>query len=372
MADQDFNIKVVTTADTSGLRQTRDEIEKTRQAAEKARQDAGAANLFARIPPKGSPTEAVEKEGAGLTGTAVGLGTIVTLLTTALNKWKEFNAEQDRWVDGMIKAEEKARSLGLAIVDMQDKARSAARIDMEPLQQSFERLTHDAAVLKTEIQLAFQSGDYEGVKKLVAALGVVESQFNRVTTAIDNLAAAKRTAAQSELEKRVPGLKPDDQVKEADLQTQRILQNEQAAAAARAAGNEKDADLFQKSADAYTKSATPKQLEDLKRIHDLQNQLNPPTPATPYRQPQPGEPGGGEVSPEAKAGLIGDAAKKARETELENTRKAGEQAQKDRESANDRLREKMLGQTPATQTKEDKTYGQEISAKLDTLIGLFR
>ncbi len=339
MADQDFNIKVVTTADTSGLRQTRDEIEKTRQAAEKARQDVGAANLFARIPPKGAtPTGAVEKEGAGLTGTAVGLGTIVTLLTTALNKWKEFNAEQDRWVDGMIKAEEKARSLGLAIVDMQDKARSAARIDMEPLDQSFERLTHDAAVLKTEIQLAFESGNYEDVKKLQSDLNIVDSQLKRVTDSIARQKAEARKSAQSELEKRVPGLKPEE-VKEADAQVQRILQNEQAAAKASAEGNEKDAEMFQRSADQYKASATPKQLEDLKRIHDLQNQLNPSAPSAPYRQPQPGEPGGGEVGTggeraKSAAQLRADQEqnRKDREAGIRSTGQQGQQAKDDRDA----------------------------------------
>ncbi len=341
MADQDFNIKVVTTADTSGLRQTRDEIEKTRQAAEKARQDVGAANLFARIPPKGgAPTEPIEKEGSGLTGTAVGLGTIVTLLTTALNKWKDFNAEQDRWVDGMIKAEEKARSLGLAIVDMQDKARSAARVDFESLEQSFTRLTHDAAVLKTEIQIAFESGNYEDVKKLQSDLNVVDSQLKRVTDSLAKQKAEAQKVAQSELEKRVPGLKPDDQVKEADAQTQRILQNEQAAAKARSEGRDKDADMFQRSADQYKASATPKQLEDLKRIHDLQNQLNPPTPATPYRQPQPGEPGGGEEGSGGPS-LTGDAARKAREAGIQRTKTEGDTAKENRDATNRELLEYM-------------------------------
>ncbi len=340
MADQDFNIKVVTTADTSGLRQTRDEIEKTRQAAEKARQDAGAANLFARIPPKGGEaTEAVEKEGAGLTGTAVGLGTIVTLLTRALSQWKEFNAEQDKWVEGMIRAEEKARSLGLAIVDMQDKARSAARIDFEPLEQSFERLTHDAGVLKQEIKLAFEAGQYEDVKKLTTDLNIVESQLKRVSDGLTRQREQAQKAAQSELEKRAPGLKPDDQIKEADAQTQRILQNEQAAAKARAEGNEKDAEMFQRSADQYKASATPKQLADLQRIHDLQNKLNPPSTPAPAGQPQPGEPGGGEVGTggersKSAAQLKADQEqnRKDREAGIRNTGQQGQQAKDDRDA----------------------------------------
>ncbi len=322
MADSDFNIKVVTTADTTGLRQTRDEIEKTRQAAEKARQDAGAANLFSRIPPKGgTATEAVEKDGAGLTGTAVGLGTIVTLLTRALAQWKAFNAEQDRWVEGMIKAEEKARALGESIIAIQDAAISARLHGTDSLQESFNHLNQEIIRLKTEQSELNLPEQGEEWKKLNSQIVANEAELKKVTAALGGETAAKQRAARSELEKRVPGLKPDDQVKEADAQTRRILQNEQAAAKARAEGREKDADMFQKSADQYKASATPKQLEDLKRIHDLQNQLNPSSPTTPYRQPQPGEPGGGEV------GTGGERAKSAAQLRADQ-----EQNRKDREA----------------------------------------
>ncbi len=342
MADQDFNIKVVTTADTSGLVKTRDEMRKIREEQERIKQDAGAKALFDRIPPGGRPPTPTAEKDTSLTGTAVGLGTIITLLTSATNKWKAFNDEQDKWVEGMIKAEEKTRALGLALVDMQDKARSAMRIDTEPLEQSFARLTHDVAVLKTEIALAFEAGQYEDVKKLTSDLGIVESQLNKVTVALQRQADAKQKAAQSELEKRVPGLKPDDQVKEADAQTQRILQNEQAAAKARAEGRDQEAEQFQRSADQYKASATPKQLEDLKRIHDLQNQINPPAPPSPVRQPQPGEPGGGEVGTGGPS-LKGDAAANARGAELLKTQDASNKAIQDRLQELITMNREMLG-----------------------------
>ncbi len=363
MADQDFNIKVVTTADTTGINQVDAGLDKIarRQAEAEAKwarspinpknQTAAGGGGIASlgggpIPPGGGGGTA----GGGLTGTAVGLGTIVTLLTRALSQWKEFNAEQDRWVDGMIKAEEKARSLGLAIVDMQDKARSAARIDFEPLEQSFTRLAHDAAVLKTEIQLAFESGNYEDVKKLQSDLNIVDAQLKRVTDSLAKQKAEAQKAAQSELEKRVPGLKPEDQVKEADAQTQRILQNEQAAAKARAEGNDKDAEMFQRSADQYKASATPKQLADLQRIHDLQNQLNPAAPVTPYRQPQPGEPGGGETGTggeyrKSAAQLRADQLenRQARESGIKDTRDESTKAMADRLAEILTLQREMLG-----------------------------
>ncbi len=189
MADQDFNIKVVTTADTTGIRQTEAELEKLKRQqatfAETARRQAAAAAAAAR------PTPAVS-ETLGVTGTAVGVGTIITLLTSAVTKWKAFNDEQDKWVDGMIKAQEKSRELGLAVADMLDAIKSAERIETEPLEQSFERLKYRVIELKTEMKLAFAAGQYEDVKKYAAQLGVVESQLNRVTSAIKNAAAAKK------------------------------------------------------------------------------------------------------------------------------------------------------------------------------------
>lgn len=289
MADQDFNIKVVTTADTTGLRQTSQELDKleTQQAtfAETARRQAAAT----------ATTKPPLTDNVGFAGAAVGVGTIVTVLTAAINKWKEFNAEQDRWIDGMIKAEAKARELGEAILDMQDKARSAARVGTEPLALSFERLQQDLAVLKTEQSLLNLPEQGEEWKKLQGNINLVESQLKGVTSELQKQSAAAQKAAQDELAKRVPGLSGEQPIKEADAQTQRILQNEQAAAKAKAEGRDADAEMFQRSADQYKASATPQQLADLQRIHDLQDKLKTAVPVAPRRQPEPGEPGGGEV-----------------------------------------------------------------------------
>ncbi len=200
MADQDFNIKVVTTADTTGIRQTSAELDKLKQQqatfTETARRQAAAAAAAKPITPT-APAES----GVGVTGTAVGLGTIVTLLTASLSKWREFNAEQDRWVDGMIKSQEKSRELGLSVADMLDAMKSAERIETEPLQVSFDRLKQKVIELKTEMQLAFGAGQYEDVKRYAAALGVVESQLHRVTSALKQQAEAEKRATESREQK---------------------------------------------------------------------------------------------------------------------------------------------------------------------------
>ncbi len=272
MADQDFNIKVVTTADTTGLRQTREEIERVRQAAEKVRQDAGAKALFAReaaIAPI-APTQA--GANAGITGTAIGLGTIVTLLTASLSKWREFNAEQDKWVDGMIKSQEKSRELGLAVADMLDAMKSAERIDTEPLQVSFDRLKQKVVELKEEMKLAFASGEYEDVKRYASALGVVESQLHRVTSALDQKAKASAKAAE-EAEKDAEASAREAQdfmtkaVATSSAQTKAILANEEQARQARERGDEKQADQFQKTAEQLKKSATPEQISEYEGLN---------------------------------------------------------------------------------------------------------
>ncbi len=210
MADQDFNIKVVTTADTRGIQQVDAGFDKI------AKRQAEAEAKWARSPinPKnqggggiaalgGGPTPTTPSTGsgdAGFTGTAVGIGTIITLLTSAVNKWKAFNDEQDKWADGMIKAAEKSRVLGLEVADMLDAMKSAERIDTEPLQVSFRRLTQRVTELKTELHLAFGTGNYDDVKKYAAALAVVEAQLNRVTAAIEKAASAKREFESSAFE----------------------------------------------------------------------------------------------------------------------------------------------------------------------------
>ncbi len=256
MADQDFNIKVVTTADTTGIRQTSSELDKLKQQqatfAETARRQAAAAAA--------KPTEPLG--GGGFTGTAVGLGTIVTLLTAALSKWKQFNDEQDKWVEGMIKSQEKSRELGLSVADMLDAMKSAERIDTEPLQVSFDRLKDKVIELKTEMQIAFGLGEYEDVKRIAAALGVVESQLNRVT------AAQKQQAAEADKSGPKQLAEQEKAYGAATSQAKAILENEKRARDAKAAGDEKSADQFQKSADLFRKSASPSDLASVQNVTD--------------------------------------------------------------------------------------------------------
>ncbi len=264
MADQDFNIKVVTTADTTGIRQTSAELDKLKQQqatfAETARRQAAAAAA------KPGPVS----ETAGVTGTAVGLGTIVTLLTASLSKWKQFNDEQDKWVEGMIKSQEKSRELGLAVADMLDAMKSAERIETEPLENSFDRLKAKAISLKTEMNIAFGLNEYEDVKKIAGALGIVESQLNRVTSALQRQSEEANKSGPKQLAEQAKAYG------EASPQAKAILENEKRAREARAAGDEKSADQFQKSADQYRKSASAADLKSVQAVTDTYAKAAPP------------------------------------------------------------------------------------------------
>jgi hypothetical protein len=342
MADQDFNINIRINANTA-------QVDAIRQSFEKLGAQVQVTNAQAAAGGAGAGG-GIAGAAAGLTGASVGLGTITALLTGAISKWKEFNDELGRTEELSLKSIEKMHELGMEILDMQDKARSAARIGTEPLEVSVARLTQDLTRLKTEIDIAFQAGEFDEVKKLTADLKTVESQLDRVTSALQRQKAEADKAAKSELEKRVPGLKPDDAVKEADLQTQRILMNEQAAAKARAEGRDKDADMFDKSAELYKKSATPQQLQDLQRIHELQDKLK--GPAAPTYQPLSPE----EFQRQSEAAEPAGAGKKLTREEMtqhqldaradryqgiQKTREEGAEAEKDRKE-NNRLLARIL------------------------------
>ncbi len=68
---------------------------------------------------------------------------------------------------------------------------------------------------------------------------------------------------QKELNKEVSGI--------GDAQSKAILKNEDAAKAAAKAGQDRDAEMFQKSADAFRRGATPKELQDVDRVRQLQS-----------------------------------------------------------------------------------------------------
>ncbi len=133
MADQDFNIKVVTTADTSGIKQTSAEFEKLKQQAEKARQDAGAAALFARVPPGGSaqsqgtPGDPVNTNLTRGFISAAGFGYIVARVINGIaEETNKVTAELDKQGEHLVDLSQKWTDMAKAATSSEDIAKIAA------------------------------------------------------------------------------------------------------------------------------------------------------------------------------------------------------------------------------------------------------
>ena len=260
MANQDFDINIRVNANTAQVEAIRNSFEKL-----------GAQVKVTNAEMAGSTTG-----GFGGVGSAVGIGTIVSLLTGAINKWSAYQDELDKTAESMIKATEKSHALGLAVADMLEAMKSAERINTEPLQFSFDRLTQKVIELKTEMKLAFETGDYEAVKKYAAALGVAESQLDRVTSSMDKQAAAADRLAKAKEKALEQELSAQRQFNQEALgasspQAQAILRNEEAARRAEAQGG--SGALFQRTADTLRKTATPDQLSEYEQLAKV---LNPP------------------------------------------------------------------------------------------------
>ncbi len=303
MADttQDFNINIRTLADLTGIKLTQQGLDALQTAAKQGNIASIEAlkQLSAAQKEAQAAAAASSAGGAGFTGAAIGVGTIVTLLTHAITAVKRFEEEQDKIIQKMEEAREKTYELGLSVADTLDELKDAERLISDPLAVSFDRLTNKVKVLKSELQIAFETGAYEDAKRYVAQLRLVESQLDRITAATQRQAQAAAQAAQQQQEKAYGGASP---------QAKAILANEKAAREARAAGDEKSADQFQKSADQFRASASESDLANVQAVTDAYGKAAEAS----KRQPEPGEPGGGEVGTGGPS-LIGDEARKARQ-----------------------------------------------------------
>jgi hypothetical protein len=85
---------------------------------------------------------------------------------------------------------------------VQDKAREAARVDNEPLEQSYIRLQQVVIRLKTEMSLLDLPSQGEAWKKLNADLNTTEGLLNKVTSALERQQAAKDKARDKETSER--------------------------------------------------------------------------------------------------------------------------------------------------------------------------
>ncbi len=364
MADQDFNIKVVTTADTSGLVKTREEIQKVREAAEKARQDAGAKALFAAEDKAKGPTPSTapaEQAGSSLTRAftaAAGFGYIVARVINGIaeetnkvtveldkqgehvvdlgKKWADMARaatstediakiaasgvkEIDSLTSSINKANQAELTLGQSMVDTLVKAFKNTKDAIGPNEELQNNLVLGLALIKQEaiavqaesIELARKNEaafDANKAKPLADALSDISQkmyeaknaqdaltremlkteggikEYDRLSKVLANLtqqtdlltqADAKRQrqaeAANKAAEKELSEKRKFEAsaLESASPQAKRILENEEAARRARAAGDERSADLFQRSAEQFRKSASPDQQSEASQLGKL-------------------------------------------------------------------------------------------------------
>ncbi len=313
MADQDFNIKVVTTADTSGIRQTSismAELQKQIQAQNIAAQQmgyqlgqalrvvaggaiiAGGYKFVSQLHEAATEIERVstslDKQGAQILSNAQKMSEmskfaqdnadIIKIGESALKGVESAHARlleeagreltvwqkiSDIWAAGfkdkgpIAQAQELAKSQASQNYEMARtsaiQAIAAAKInETRHASQTYEETVKELNDrIKEQQALANTHWQQQDIQSYLSATSAVE----KYTKELENLKAAHDKAV-SETGKKIAA---------ADPQVQAILKQEQAARVAREEGRQNDAALLDKSAEAFKRGATPQQLEQVKK-----------------------------------------------------------------------------------------------------------
>ncbi len=326
MADQDFNIKVVTTADTSGIQQTKAGLTQIQQMQAQAKQAAASSGTG----PTTEAERAAYQLGQGLRvvagGALITAGyQLVTQLRSAateiekisasldkegaqivanaqkmseLSKFAQDNADTIKIGEGALKSvesaharliEESERELTVwqkiadvwaagfkdkgPIAQAQELAKAQAEQNYEMARQNAIQAIASARI--NEAKLATESYE-ETVKRLndrmreqeaLAATHWLQQDVNSYLSASRNAENYRKELEQLKAEHDKLTSKTEKYIETADPQVQAILKNEAAMFQARAQGRDRDADLYEKSAQQFRASATPKQLEDVSKIY---------------------------------------------------------------------------------------------------------
>ena len=184
MADQDFNITVKTIADTTGIKLTEQGLNAIKIAALQGNQQAIASLKQLTQAAK----EAKSELDFGGVGTGLGIGTIVSLLTGAIAKWKQFNDEQDKIIDKMFEATAKMREEALAVAKIKDldfsEELNKQATSVEELDGNFSRLTQKIATLKAEQDALDPLTQAKEWKELRTEINAYESQLKSVQSTL--------------------------------------------------------------------------------------------------------------------------------------------------------------------------------------------
>lgn len=258
MADQDFKIKVVTTADTSGIRETSDEIDKLKQkaATPATAQIANISKLGEQI------TGLATSFGTGLAG---GLAVLGPALGIAVSGLRQLIDETNRYEEKVAELNEKIHEMNLSLIETFEWSEKLSNIHELPLAERIAALRYELQRLKAERDITNPQTMAEDWKKLMQQINQVSGALNSATSAQKRFddeqakSAAKAAAEAAKKEAAEQKSFGENAYGSSSAQAKAILENERRAQRARDAGDEITADRFQKTADQLRKSATPDQ-----------------------------------------------------------------------------------------------------------------
>ena len=259
MADLDFNITIKTIADTTGIKLTEQGLNAIKIAALQGNKEAIAALQNLTAAQKQASEQSLGLASAmGSTLGRVGGWSLIALLTGAIYKWQQFNEEQNKEVDRMLANQEKIRESGLALADQIDQINFRHAVEAaSDFATKMDLVARRGQTLQEEFNSLFSAGKYDDAKKILGVLQQLESEFGRLGAAAEKAAEAKDKAESSFFE---------GALKTAAPQVQAALANEEAARNARAAGQERDADLFQKTSEQLQRGMTQPQREEFEGL----------------------------------------------------------------------------------------------------------
>ncbi len=155
-----------------------------------------------------------------------------------------------------------------------------ARLDPGSVDVSKARERLNQAEREAQVMRELASGAANYVLELDKGKDALSAQLLTTKAILEYRRRAEqqaKAAAQTELQKLVPGLSGQQPTKEVDQSVQRVLMNEQAAAKAHAEGREKDEEMFTKSAEAYKRGLNPDQQKQLQKVLDKGQESGDPT-----------------------------------------------------------------------------------------------
>lgn len=313
MADQDFNIKVVTTADTSGLRQTSvsmAELQKQIQAQNIAAQQmgyqlgqalrvvaggaliAGGYKFVSQLHEAATQIEKIssdlDKQGAQIVSNAQKFSEMskfatdqADVLKIAEGSLKGVETAQKRMLDAAgeeLTIWQKIADVWAAGFRDEGPIAAALKLKQETEAQNFEMARQNAILSITAAKLNETRRSTQTYAETVAELNSrireqqsladihwAQKDISSYLSAAEAVEKYKKELQSVEAENAKAVKQTESNIQGADPQVRATLMQEQASRIARAQGRDRDADLYDKTADNLKRSATPAQRAQIEK-----------------------------------------------------------------------------------------------------------